>query len=182
MNLPMLPAWRLSSRSSLLALLPILLPRFGAAQAASGVSLSTSPNPSVFGAPVTLTATVTPASAVGNVTFFDGATILGTGVIHSGTASFTTVLLPTGKRRITACDPSYSTCSAARSSPVVQTVTSVPAGRFVPGPTLTADSAPTSITVGDFNGAAFPTSPWPTNSAAMSAFFWERWAAGFNGR
>ena len=49
---------------------------FGAIPAT--VTLVGSPNPVTFGQPVTLTATVTPAVASGTVTFYDGATVLGT--------------------------------------------------------------------------------------------------------
>ena len=89
----MLTSWRVSSVLSKLALVLIVLPRFLAAQLPSAVSLSTSPNPSVFGAPVVLTATVTPSSVTGQVTFYDGTTMLGVHTISGGQAVFTTVLL-----------------------------------------------------------------------------------------
>src|SRR5689334_861786 len=73
-----------------------------AACAQSSVSLSTTPNPSVFGAPVTLKATVTPSTATGRVTFFDGVTVLGTAALSSGTASLSTALLPSGTRSLRA--------------------------------------------------------------------------------
>jgi hypothetical protein len=45
------------------------------------VTLSTSMNAAVYGQPVTLTATVTPAGG-GKVTFYDGAMILGIGSVQ----------------------------------------------------------------------------------------------------
>jgi uncharacterized repeat protein (TIGR03803 family) len=50
--------------------------------------LTASENPIAHGDNVTLTATVAPATATGSVTFYDGSTTLGTGVIAGGAASF----------------------------------------------------------------------------------------------
>jgi hypothetical protein len=61
-------------RPSLLVL--ALLPRLLSAQ--STVVLTTSASPAQLGAPLTLSATVTPATATGRVTFYDGVTVLGT--------------------------------------------------------------------------------------------------------
>src|SRR5450631_405487 len=72
----------------LLAALPHLL------GAQTTLTLSTSPNPSRFGALVVLTATVTPSTATGRVTFYDGVTVLGTAPVISGKASISTVSLP----------------------------------------------------------------------------------------
>jgi hypothetical protein len=58
------------------------------------VQVTSSPNPSVFGQPVTFTATVSPMSIpgvpTGTVTFSDGAVVLGTGTLNAGVATFTT--------------------------------------------------------------------------------------------
>ena len=65
-------------------------------------ALTADPNPSVFGQPVTFTATVTadapsPAVPTGTVDFLDGATNLGTGTLNNvGTATFTTSTLAPG--------------------------------------------------------------------------------------
>jgi hypothetical protein len=58
------------------------------------VSLASQTNPSVFGRAVTLTATVTPSTATGRVTFYEGTTILGIGTVASGVASLSTIMLP----------------------------------------------------------------------------------------
>ncbi len=73
-------------------------------------SVSGSPNPSVFGQPVTFTATVTPnvsggPTPTGTVTFLVGSTVLGTVTLNSaGVATFTAgpFDLPTGSNVITA--------------------------------------------------------------------------------
>lgn len=53
----------------------VLCPGVLLAQATT-VSLVTSANPAVFGQSLTLTATVSPAAATGNVTFYDGTAVL----------------------------------------------------------------------------------------------------------
>ena len=60
------------------------------------VSLSSSLNPARYGQGVTLTAAVSPASATGLVTFYDGATVLGESILSGGPAQLTTTLLPSG--------------------------------------------------------------------------------------
>jgi hypothetical protein len=62
------------------------------AKTAASVSLSSSPNPSLAGAAVTVTAMVSPASATGTVQFLDGGTVIGTASVASGAASFIRLL------------------------------------------------------------------------------------------
>ena len=68
--------------------------------AATTTALSSSPNPSTYGQPVTFTAMV--ASRLGappdgeTVTFMKGKTVLGTGSLSGGSASFTTSTLKVG--------------------------------------------------------------------------------------
>jgi autotransporter-associated beta strand protein len=77
--------------------------------ASSTTQLISSPNPSVYGQPVTFTATVIPgivggATPTGTVTFRLGATILGTATLSGGVATFTTSVgqLPVGTNVVTA--------------------------------------------------------------------------------
>jgi large repetitive protein len=66
----------------------------------------------VFGQTVTFTATVTPATATGNVTFKDGASTLGTVSLTSGTASLPISAMAVGSHNITAVyngDSNYTT-------------------------------------------------------------------------
>ena len=71
------------------------------AQMSSSVTLSVSPNPSNYGQAITLTAGVTPG-ATGKVTFYDGTTVLGVGGISGAQSQMTTVMLPSGSRRLRA--------------------------------------------------------------------------------
>jgi hypothetical protein len=69
-------------------------------------TLVSSANPSVYGQPVTFTATVSPVSGAGtptgSVTFSDGGTVLATVELVDGQASFTTDALTLGRHHITA--------------------------------------------------------------------------------
>ncbi|MFD1275556.1 Ig-like domain-containing protein [Streptomyces kaempferi] len=75
--------------------------------AATTTVLTSAPDPSVFGQGKVLTATVTvvaPGTGVpsGTVSFFDGATLLGTGTLAGGVATFTTATLNAGSHPLTA--------------------------------------------------------------------------------
>jgi hypothetical protein len=76
-------------------------------QAATTTALTSAPNPSVNGQSVTATATVTPASPgagtpTGTISFYDGATFLGSGTLSGGVASLTTTSLSIGSHSLTA--------------------------------------------------------------------------------
>ena len=69
----------------------------------TALSLSSGSTPSNVGAPLTFTATVTGTSPTGNVAFYAGATLLGSGTLDgSFQASFTTSSLAVGSYSITA--------------------------------------------------------------------------------
>jgi hypothetical protein len=127
---------------SLLACLPQLL------QAQTTVTLTVSANPSILGAPVVLTATVTPNTAFGRVTFYDGVTVLGDALI-TGTANITTRLLASGSHKLKAYYAGDGVNPAVPSNVVTQTVNAKPSsGAFAQGPILNAFSS----VAADFNG------------------------------
>jgi hypothetical protein len=75
-------------------------------QASTTTSLTATPDPSVFGQAKTLTATVTAVppgagTSTGTVSFFDGATLLGTSALSGGVATFTTTALGVGSHPLT---------------------------------------------------------------------------------
>src|SRR5918997_4595893 len=89
---------------------------------ATTTGLSVSPvSPVVQGTRVTLTATITPATAVGTVQFKDGTTNLGNPVVVvNGTASGTTSMLAVGSRQLTAVFiPSNPAAFSSSAAPVV---------------------------------------------------------------
>lgn len=65
-------------------------------------ALMSSLNPSNEGQSVNFTATISPSSATGTVTFKDGPTTIGTGVVSGGIATFATSSLTAGSHSITA--------------------------------------------------------------------------------
>lgn len=73
-------------------------------QSATSTALASSLNPSTYPEEVVFTATVTSTDGTpdGNVSFYDGATLLNTTALSSGTATFSTQLLAGGTHSITA--------------------------------------------------------------------------------
>ena len=98
--------------------------------ATSTTTLTSSINPSGIGQSVTFTATVkasapsgAPPTPAGTVTFLDGTTTIGTGVLNgSGVATFTTSTLTTGSHNITASYPGTMSLGGSVSAILVQVV------------------------------------------------------------
>jgi hypothetical protein len=101
-------------------------------------ALNSSPNPSTYGASVTLTATVTPSAAAGTVVFRDGATILGSGSLSSGTATYSTSALVSGSHSLTAEYQGNSSYSGS-STPTPRSHT---VNKATPTATLTVNNSP----------------------------------------
>jgi streptogramin lyase len=91
-------------------------------QAVSGTVLGSSENPSNYNDPVTFTATVTPSTATGTVTFLDGATSIGTGTLSGGVATLVTSALGAGTHSITAAYGGDGDDTSSTSSAVSQVV------------------------------------------------------------
>jgi len=85
-------------------------------------TLVSSPNPSIFGQSVNLTATVSPAAATGTVTFKEGTTNLGTATLSGGTARLSTTTLAVGSHSITTVYVGDTNCNGSTSAGLVQTV------------------------------------------------------------
>jgi hypothetical protein len=81
-------------------------------QVMPAVTLTSPTNPATFGTSITFTAQ-TASSATGTMSFLDGATLLGTGTISGGVATFTTNTLSTGSHSLTASYPGDTNYSAA---------------------------------------------------------------------
>lgn len=97
-----------------------------AAESAAVPVLTSSLNPSVYGASVTFTATMPSGSnpvPTGTVTFNDGTTALATVSLAGGSASYTTSALVAGSHAITAAYSGDGAWSAETSLPLTQTVT-----------------------------------------------------------
>lgn len=98
---------------------------WAASRSSSSVSLGATPSQPYQSESVTLTATTTPSTAIGNVTFNNGATVLGTASLSTGTASLVISTLPVAANSITATYNGDGGLSSSTSSAV--TVTVVPA-------------------------------------------------------
>jgi hypothetical protein len=117
---------------------------------ASTTSLQSSPNPSVFGQSTSLTATV-PSGATGKVAFYDGANLLGFGTVSGGQASFSTVLLPSGTRSLTARYTGDTTYATSVSNARAHAVNVVAAGGIGPVRTMNVPNGVGRVITGDFN-------------------------------
>jgi len=123
------------------------------------VTLISSEMAPVFGHPVTLSAMIPPTAGLppgsGNVTFFDGTTILGTRLLANGQAVLTTSLLPAGLQVLKAYYGGDSVYAASTSTGVIVTVKTVPGNGFAPGVNYSTGSGILqmwSVAMADFNG------------------------------
>jgi hypothetical protein len=123
------------------------------------LTLAPSANPSVFGAQVMLTATVTPSAAVGQVTFYNGTSILGYATLSEGRATLSTILLPPDVSALHAYYGGAFTVGPpmrydpSTSNTVKQTVSVTPASGFSSQSYQTpAYAEPEYLAVADFNG------------------------------
>lgn len=89
--------------------------------------LTSDPNPSIFGQTVTFTATVASGAGAptGSVTFKDGSTSIGSGILAGGIATFTTSALTAGSHSITAVYAGSTNYATSTSTPLIQNVTLV---------------------------------------------------------
>lgn len=120
-----------------------------AAQATTTV-LQSSVNPGQTGQPLTLTAAVTPSSATGKVTFYDGAAVLGIAPVNAGSAAFTTKLL-SGTHPLTARYDGNSGDAASVSTVVSEVIHAIPANTFIALPGFGTTGGYAGLAA-DFNG------------------------------
>ncbi len=118
----------------------------------STVALMSSANPSTYGKSVTLTATVSPSTATGTVTFYNGVTVLETEPISHGKAALKTVMLPSGTLSILARYNGDVSDLPSISTPFPQTVNAVAGNGFNPAVNYAAGTMPLYMAAGDFNG------------------------------
>ncbi len=123
------------------------------------VALASSANPAIVGSSVTFTATVTApggGSPTGSVSFNEGSTVLGTGTLTAGVATFTTSALGTGTHAITAVYSGDTTFTGSTSAGLVQSISDFAITANPPSATIRAgQSATFTITltpISGFNG------------------------------
>ena len=124
---------------------------FSIAAAQTTTALAVTPNPALLGQPLTLTAQISPPSGAGNVTFYDGVTVLGAVTVVGGSASLTASLQTAAVHTLRALfsgNPSY----AGSASTTALAVDAVSSGTFLPAAPYLANGPGTWVAVGDFNG------------------------------
>jgi hypothetical protein len=92
--------------------------------ATTATLLSASPNPAILGTTVTFSAAVSSLAGkpAGSVSFFDGATLIGTGTLTSGVATYSTSTLAAGSHNILATYGGATGFAASTSSVVVEVI------------------------------------------------------------
>jgi uncharacterized protein (TIGR03437 family) len=134
----------------------VTIPVAGSVAATTSTTLTSSPNPSVYGQAVTLTATVSPSTATGTVTFKEGSATLGTSTLAGGQAVLVVSTLAVGTQLLTAAYGGDSNDAASLSTPVTQTVnpaattttltSSANPSAYLQSVTLTATVSPATAT------------------------------------
>ena len=148
------------------------IPLSGAGATSTTTILTASSNPATFRQAVLLTATVSPAptgSPLGTVSFFDGATLLGTVNFNSsGIATFSDSSLSVGSHSVTAVYSGNTAFATSTSSPVTAVISAVsPAST-----TTTLSASPNPATAGQSVVFTATVSPAPTgNSLGTVSFF-----------
>jgi hypothetical protein len=92
------------------------------AKISTATSLTSAPNPSTFGATVTLTANLAPSAATGAVQFYLGSALLGSGNVIGGRAQLSVSNLPAGSDSLTAAYGGDANYAGSTSGTLVQTV------------------------------------------------------------
>ena len=100
-------------------------------KASTITALASDNNPSCYGSPVKLTATVTPSTVTGSVEFFDGTTSLGTKPLAGGTASLTISTLSAGSHPIKTVYSGDGNYATSTSSVLTQIVNALPIATIV---------------------------------------------------
>jgi hypothetical protein len=95
-------------------------------QVSTTITLTSSLNPSTYGQSVTFTATLTPSVTLAEtVSFYDGATKIGSGFINGGVATLAISSLPVGSDSITATYGGDANYTSSTSSALTQTVNQI---------------------------------------------------------
>jgi hypothetical protein len=118
--------------------------------ASTSTAVTTSPNPSVVGQSVTITATVSPSSATGSIEFFDGASSLGSAPLSGGVATLATGALALGNHSITAVysgDLTYTTSTSPAHAHTVNAASTATAVTSSPNPSVVGQSVTITASV-----------------------------------
>lgn len=132
------------------------------AKIAGTLTLTTSPNPSTLSNFVSMAATLSSGigAPTGSISFYDGATLLGTSTVAQGGASFQTSSLSAGSHTLTAVYSGDTNFGSITSSAVTQQVVDLTlslASTSSTSATVQAGGAATyTLTIGPATGTTFP--------------------------
>ena len=134
-------------------------------RASTDLTFAVNPNPAVFGATTTLTATITSDGGVatGNISFIDGGAVIGTASIVNGIASFNTHTLAVGAHPLSAAYAGNASVGQSASNTVVLSVTTA-------ATTTTLTSSASDASVGlpvTFTATVTSSGGTPTGSIAF---------------
>lgn len=145
--------------------------------ASTSTTLTSAPNPSIYGQSVTLTATVAGAPGItptGTITFTDGTTTLGTAPLDgNGTATFSTGSLSAGSHAITAVYGGGATDAGSASAVLSQQVNPAPLTITASSPSVVYGGVPaitlaySGFVAGD-TAASLSTAPTCASTAPSS--------------
>ena len=118
----------------------------------TSVTLASTANPSAYGQAITLMASLTPAAAAGEVTFYDGVHVLGSAPVASGQAVLTTIVLGAGSHSLHAYFSGLPAFAVSTSAALSQMVNAL-AGNFFRSTVInTTAAAGSPVAVTDLNG------------------------------
>jgi hypothetical protein len=121
MNLPLAEIRISKSLQASALIMFFLISIAGNAQSLATIALSSS-GTAKFNQPVTFTATVTPSTCTGTVTFSDTADVLGSAPLSSGSAGITVSTLSAGSHSIRAFYSGDANCQPSQSSPMTEDI------------------------------------------------------------
>jgi len=133
-------------------------------QTATTTSLKAAPTSSTPGQNVVLTATVSPPTATGTVTFLDGSKTLGTQQLSAGTASLSTANVSSGSHSLTASYAGDTNDAPSTSPPVTESV-----GPSTTATTTALAAAPNPSTAGQ--NVTLTATVTPGNSTGTVSFY-----------
>ncbi len=114
-------------------------------------TVQASANPATLGHAVTLSSTVSPAATTGEVTFYEGLSILGAAKLTAGTATLTTTLMPAGAGSLHATYGGDATYGGSSSQAISETVIALPEDGFETGVNYPFGADAGGLAIADFN-------------------------------
>ncbi len=134
-------------------------------QGPSTIAITSTPNPSNFGAAVVFTVSIPETQSVnaqGSVTIYDGANLIGSAPLAGGTgqATFTTSVLAVGAHSITASfpgDASYAPVTSAVLTQVVNTAQPATSVMAAPNPAIAGGAITLTATIKPTQGVSVAT-------------------------